>query len=71
MSLVICDMSVSLDGYVVGSNDSRKKAVGHLGFRIVRQPRSPLRESGVVPPPPEGTPHAPSGAGQHRGRVLR
>lgn len=28
MSLVICDMSVSLDGYVVGPNDSRERPWG-------------------------------------------
>jgi hypothetical protein len=28
MALVICDMSISLDGYVTGSNDSRKNPFG-------------------------------------------
>ena len=37
MALVICDMSISLDGYVTGPNDSRENPFGdgHAAERIV------------------------------------
>jgi dihydrofolate reductase len=51
MSLVICDMSISLDGYVVGPNDSRLKPWGDgtnlhtwMGSEATEEDRAILRE---------------------------
>lgn len=51
MSLVICDMSVSLDGYVVGPNDSRQKPWGDgtnlhtwIGSQATDEDRAILQE---------------------------
>jgi dihydrofolate reductase len=51
MSLVICDMSLSLDGYVVGPNDSRKEPWGDgtnlhawMGSEATDEDRAILRE---------------------------
>jgi hypothetical protein len=34
MAVVICDMSISLDGYVTGPNDSRENPFGTLASPI-------------------------------------